>query len=213
MSRKFILMLICGCSLLGACGEEPKPRSVHEFMDHPQFLEAAVVRCSVNRAESRYDAECVNARQAVALIEAREERARRERLEAESESKRAALRRTQQAAAAARHEAAERARLREEAEYLAQFGQSLPPQTKSDAPDLEANTPGAIIPRPAQTESRSPVPVADEPTVIFEEPVRSRVEPAPAADGSNAPMMESSAQTDLNSIRDELRRRQDEAAD
>jgi hypothetical protein len=213
MSRKFILVLICGSLLLGACGKEPKPRSVHEFMDNPQFLEAAVVRCSVNRAESRYDAECVNARQAVALIEAREERARRDRLEAESESKRAALRRTQQAAAAARREAAERARRREEAEYLAQFGASLPPQTQSDVPDLEANTPGAVIPRPAQTESGSPAPSVDEPNVVFDEPVRSQEQPAPAADGGNAPVMESSAQTDLNSIRDELRRRQDEAGD
>lgn len=211
MSRKTILMLICGGSLLGACGQEPKPRSVQEFMDNPQFLEAAVVRCSVNRAESRYDTECVNARQAVALIEAREERARRDQLEAESESKRAALRRTQRAAAAARRAAAERERLRKEAEYLAQFGQTLPQQTESDQPDLEANIPGAVIPSPQQQPKRNDTaPVDDQPTVIFDEPVRTPPAQPPASAGANAPTMETASETDLNSIRDELRRRQDD---
>lgn len=213
MSRKLVLVLICGSLLLGACSEERKPRSVREFMDNPQFLEAAVVRCSVNRDESRYDAECVNARQAVALIEAREDRARRDQLEAESESKRAALRRTQRAAAAARREAAERARLREEAEYLAQFGQTLPPQTESELPDLEANTPGALIPAPAETERPESAPLADEPNVVFDEPVSRSVDTTPAVPGGNAPVADSAPETDLTSIRDELRRRQDESAD
>jgi len=171
------------------------------------------VRCSVNRTESRYDPECVNARQAVAVIEAREERDRRDRLEAESESKRAALRRTQRAAAAARREAAERARRREEAEYLAQFGQELPPETGDRTPQLEANTPGAVIPAPAETDRPSTRPVANEPIVEFDEPVSQAVEPATVSPGANAPVVEKSAETDLNSIRDELRRRQDETAD
>jgi hypothetical protein len=212
MRTKIILLLICGSSLLGACGEEPRPRSVQEFVDNPQFLEAAVVRCSVNREESRYDTECVNARQAVALIEAREERARRDRLEAESASKRAALRRTQRAAAAARREAAERARLREEAEYLAQFGETLPAQTASDAPDLEANTPGVVMPRAQETEQPRSAPLDDAPAVVFDEPVRTQVAPTPV-DGGNAPAAEPAGETDLSSIRDELRRRQGETSD
>jgi len=204
MSRKFLPVLICSISLLAACGEEPQPRSVQEFVDNPQFLEAAVVRCAVNRDETRYDTECVNARQAVALIEAREDRARRERLEAESASKRAALRRTQTAAAAARREAAERARLRKEAEYLAQFGETLPPRTESDATDLGANIPGAVIPSPPQQDQPDRLPVADE-------PVRPQPESTPAAVGGNAPLAKSEEQeADLGSIRDELRRRQDE---
>jgi len=76
------------------CSPEPPPRSVQEFVDNPILLEAAMVRCAQNRAETRYDAECVNARQAVSLVEAREERARREALEAQSARKREALRRT-----------------------------------------------------------------------------------------------------------------------
>jgi hypothetical protein len=195
MRTKIILLLICGSSLLGACGEEPRPRSVQEFVDNPQFLEAAVVRCSVNREESRYDTECVNARQAVALIEAREERARRDRLEAESASKRAALRRTQRAA-----------------EYLAQFGETLPAQTASDAPDLEANTPGVVMPRAQETEQPRSAPLDDAPAVVFDEPVRTQVAPTPV-DGGNAPAAEPAGETDLSSIRDELRRRQGETSD
>lgn len=214
MSRKTILMLICGSSLLGACSEAPPPRSVQEFMDNPQFLEAAVVRCSINREESRYDPECVNARQAVALIELREERARRDQLEAESESKRAALRRTQRAAAAARRAAAERERLRKEAEYLAQFGETLPPQTETDELDLEANVPGAVIPSPQQQPERNySAPTESESTVIFNDPVRTEPAPSSASAGANAPVAEASNETDLNSIRDELRRRQDNATE
>ena len=211
MNKKFFPMLLCGCLVVAACSDERPVRSVQEFLDNPQFLEAAVVRCSVNRAESRYDAECVNARQAVSLIEAREERARRDRLEAESEMKRNALRRTQRAAAAAREAAAERARRQEEAEYLAQFGVALPPVEDSDQPQLEANTPGAVIPAPVESNEQYVQPAPDDSNVIFEEPVRSYDDSVPASDGGNAPVMDSEPETDLNSIRDELKRRQEES--
>ncbi len=197
-----------------ACSEERPARSVREYLDNPQFLEAAVVRCSQNRSESRYDAECVNARQAVSLIEARAERARRDRLEAESKSKRDALRRTQRAAAAARTQAAERERLREEAEYLAQFGAVPPPVVESDLPQLEANTPGAVIPSPVQTEQSPAVSYSQGAAVVFDEPVRAYGESVPASDGGNAPVMTSQPEpeTDLTSVRDELRRRQEESS-
>jgi hypothetical protein len=211
MNKKLIPMLLCGCLVVAACSGERPVRSVQEFLDNPQFLEAAVVRCSVNRAESRYDAECVNARQAVSLIEAREERARRDRLEAESEMKRNSLRRTQRAAAAAREEAAERARRQEEAEYLAQFGIAPPPVEDSGPPQLEANTPGAVIPAPVESNEQYIQSTTDDSNVIFEEPVRSYDDSVPASDGGNAPVMDSEPETDLNSIRDELRRRQEES--
>ncbi len=213
MNKKFIPMLLCGCLVVAACSDERPARSVQEFLDNPQFLEAAVVRCSVNRDESRYDAECVNARQAVALIEAREERARRDRLEAESEMKRNALRRTQRAAAAARRQAAERARRQEEAEYLAQFGVVPPPVEDSGRPQLEANTPGAVIPAPVESNEQYVQPATDDSNVIFEEPVRSYDDSVPASDGGNAPVMAAEPETDLNSIRDELKRRQEEPTD
>ena len=211
--RTLLPMLICSSVLVGACSEERPPRSVQEFMDNPQFLEAAVVRCSVNRSESRYDPECLNARQAVALIEAREERARRDKLEAESQQKRDALRRTQRAAAAARREAAEREQRRKEAEYLAQFGESLPPEQEQNPLELEDNTPGAVIPSPVENEEPYVVDSYDEPEVIFEEPVRVVEDSTPASDGGNAPVASTESQTDLNSIRDELKRRQEGSSD
>jgi hypothetical protein len=119
-------LIVVGLGLLAACSEEPPVRSVSEFLDEPLMLEAAMVRCLQNRTATRYDAECVNARQAAQQIEAREDTARRAELEAQSERKRLALRRTQAAVSQARRRAKENERLRLEAEYLAQFG-VLPP--------------------------------------------------------------------------------------
>ena len=98
-----------------------------EFVENPILLEAALVRCSQDRRDSRYDQECINAREAVNRIEAKEEEIRRAELEARSDAKRRELRRTQEAQAEARRRAEEAERLREEAEYLAQFG-VLPPE-------------------------------------------------------------------------------------
>jgi hypothetical protein len=214
MNKTFILMLLCSSLFVLACSEERPARSVREFLDNPQFLEAAVVRCAQNRAESRYDAECINARQAVSVIEASEERSRRERLEAQSKSKRDALRRTQRAAASARQQAAERERLREEAEYLAQFGVVPPPAVEPELRQLEANSPGAVIPSPEQTE-QSPAPqISQDRPVVFDEPVRENSDSVPASDGGNAPVVtsEPEPETDLTSVRDELRRRQEESS-
>jgi hypothetical protein len=214
MNKTFLPILLCSSLFVLACSEERPPRSVYSFIDNPQFLEAAVIRCSQNRTESRHDAECVNARQAVSIIEAREERARRDRLEAQSKAKRDALRRTQRAAAAARQQAAERERLREEAEYLAQFGVVPPPVVESDPWQLEANTPGAVIPSPEQTEQFPALENSQGPTVIFDEPVREYSDSVPASDGGNAPVAASQPEpeTDLTAVRDELRRRQEESS-
>ena len=174
------------------------PRSVRDFLDNPIVLEAAVVRCAQNRSESRYDAECVNARQAVSIIEAKEERARRDAFEAQSSKKRDALRRTQQAAAEARRRAAEAERMRKEAEYLAQFGE-LPPAPSGEAAldEAAANAPGMIIPK-----------VSDDPDVTSV-PENS----LPASDGGNAPVADPGPTSDLDAIRDELRKRKQESGD
>ena len=176
---------------LGACSEVQPPRSVDEFIANPILLEATVVRCSHNRDETRYDPECVNAREAVSRMAARDEQAVRASLEAQSERKRQALRRTQEAAAEARRRTAEANRRREEAEYLAQFGELPPDATVDpDAFDSAANAPGAVIPEAVED------PVSDG------RPVES-----PATDGGNAPMVDHSPPSDLAEIRDELRRR------
>jgi hypothetical protein len=212
MKQIYVPMLLCSTMIVAGCSQEKPVRSVQEFLDNPQFLEAAVVRCSVNRSESRYDAECVNARQAVSLIEAREERARRDLLEAQSESKRDALRRTQRAAAEARRLAAEREQLRKEAEYLAQFGELPPAKTTSGEDELEANVPGAVLPKNEVPPAVSNRPAVDDtPPVIFDEPVRENSNPMPASDGGNAPTSSNTVGTDLDAVRDELKRRQHES--
>lgn len=200
MKRTRISLFLCAFALIAACSEEPRPRTVTEFLDNPLVLEAAVVRCSVNREESRYDAECVNARQAITILEAKEERAKRDAFEAQSERKRKALRRTQEAAAEARRRSAEQRRLRSEAEYLAQFGE-LPPSSEAEnaGEASSANAPTAVIPKSAETDQM--------------EQNFSEVADSPAAtDGGNAPVIEAEPESDLEAIREELRKRSEESA-
>jgi len=186
--------------MLAACAEEPRPRSVTEFVENPILLEAAMIRCAQDRSKTRYDSECVNARQAVARIQAKEEAARAAALEASSESKRDALRRTQAAAAEARRRAAEGKRLREEAEYQAQFGVAPPTDLESGESLPDGNVPVAVVPDAVDN-----VPASD-----------SYGDAQPAIDGGNAPVVNSepeSPESDLESIRDELRRRSEEGED
>lgn len=191
-----IIAPIAAMALLAACSEEAPPRTVSEFIEHPILLEAALVRCTQNRAESRYEAECVNAREAVMLTEAKEDSARREELEAQSKRKRDALRRTQRAAAEARRRAVEAQKRREEAAYLAQFGE-LPPPVDEEAEDASGNIPLAVVPEAADDGLTYSGGVSTLPEI-----------------GSNAPVMDTSPEdetaSDLESIRDELRRRNDD---
>jgi hypothetical protein len=182
-----------GLVLLAACAKEPPPVSVAEFMENPRLLEATMVRCGQNRSETKYEADCVNARDAINRLEAREKVAKRAELEAQSERKRQALRRTQQAAAEARRRAAEDRMLREQSEYLGVEEGEIPEGAvliETTEPPVDAgaaaggNAPGVEI-SPPEPE------VSDE--FIIEEM------PADAAQGG-----------DIDSIREELQRRQEE---
>ncbi len=225
--------------MASGCSKEPPARTVEEFMANELLLEAALVRCTQNRAEMRYEEECVNAREAANLIESREVEARRAELEAQSEQKREALRRNQEAAAEARRLAAEARQRREEAEYLAQFGE-VPPGTSTE---LTGNEPGVVIPRdPSATDGEGgyqtgdvyiqpyepmyendattlPTAGSNAPTVQIQPPpetepyaepvpeLQSEPEPEPVVE----PVVEAEeAPNDLQSIRDELRRRNDD---
>ena len=199
MTRHLTVLLIGTALAAGCAPKAPPARTTTEFVDNPILLEAAMVRCSADRAGTRYDEECINARAAVQRIQAKEEEARREELEARSERKRNALRRTQQAAAEARRRAEEAERLRSEAEYLAQFGVLPPRDEDNDADALpEGNLPLAVVPK------------AD----IEETQGTAYAEKALPEDGSNAPTAEPSpvdeVAGDLESVREELRRRNDE---
>ena len=197
MTKLHTALLLCGIAFVAACSEEPPPRTVQEYLENPIVLEAAMVRCSQNRDKTRYEPECVNARQAVSILEAKEERERAKQFEAQSERKREALRRTQAAAAEARRRAAEAERRRREAAYLAQFGE-LPPAEDGEAVDggTTANEPGMVAP--------DPEPVPAEATA----PAQSNMQPA--SDGSNAPGVDGTPPSDLNAIREELQRRSEE---
>ena len=195
-----LALIFSGFGLLAGCDDEPPPRSTTEFLENPIMLEAAMVRCSQDRKATRYDAECVNARQAVGQIEVKEEEARQADFDARSQSKRQALRRTQEAAAQARRRSAEAERLRVEAEYLAQFG--VVPPREDQTPESDANVgnlPAAVVPESVQPAELSSV----------------SGDALLATDGGNAsgvsvePEGEAPA-TDLESIRDELQRRNEE---
>jgi len=191
-------LFLAGFGLLAACSQEPPPRSVTEFIKQPIMLEAAMVRCQQNRSATRYDAECVNARQAAQQIEAKQTGARKAELEALSEGKRQALRKTMAAVTIARKRAAENERLREEEEYLARFG---------FAPPMDGVTPDDGQGAENPTLTGNPDGSERQPGLVSEV--------MPASDGGNAPMSATApdveeSQTGLESVREELQRRNDD---
>lgn len=179
MTMRLTVLLIGFGMLAGCAKQEPPPRTVTEFLDNPILLEAAMVRCARDRQESRYDPECVNAREAVNRVQAREEEAQRLELEARSENKRKALRRMQQAQEEARRRAEEAERLRREEEYLGQFGVLPPSGDESTEESIPAgNVPVAVVPKaesegvtaPPQGEVEASVVGSNAPTVEIAPP-------------------------------------------
>ena len=183
--------LIC---LLGACAKEPPPPiSVSDFVNDPNLLEATMVLCAQDRSKTKYDAECVNARDAANRLASSDREDRRKELEAQSERKRKALRRTQQAATEARRRADAARRQREQDEYLGLY-EAVPAEGGSA---LQGTT-GYVESQPAQ---RADVLQGNEPGASISQPE----DEAPIEDRPPAPP------TDINSIREELKRRQDSA--
>jgi hypothetical protein len=174
-------------SLISACGKEPLPPvSVAEFKADPILLEATMVRCAQRRSETKYDAECVNAREAGNLLAANDREARRKELEAQSARKRSALRRTQEAAAQARRRSAEARRQREADEYLGIF--EPVPGDGSGTTDLGS---GVVNTQPTQNADVLP---GNQPGAVVVPQVNSVPAESP---------------TDIDSVREELKRRQE----
>ena len=181
------LIIVCGLiGLLAGCAEEPVPRTVDDFLANRILLEATMVRCGENRNESKYNVECVNAREAINRMAVEDEESRRANREAQFERKRRSLRRTQDAAAEARRRAVEQRRRREEAEYLGIYDENMP---------LVTNIEGAA---PAGSESGS-----NNPQATIEPP-----DIAPQSAGEAAQAEE--VGQDLEAIREELKRRQED---
>ena len=181
--------------LLFGCAEEVPPPTVDEFMSNSVLLDATMVRCSANRSSTKYEAECVNARDAINRIARVEEEERRAELEKQSERKRRALRRTQEAATLARRRAAEAARIREEQAYLAQFEGGV------ENGGAAANP--AAVPAPVTTVPQS-VPESTQPRQQPATESAQPVQPEPVE-------QEPAGASDLQSIRDELKRRQEDS--
>ena len=197
--HKTALIIGIGIGLLAGCEPgTPPARTVTEFLDNPLLLEAAMVRCAKDRSASKYEQDCINAREAVNRIQVKEEDKQRAELETRSARKRQALRRTQQASAEARRRSQESERLRKEAEYLAQFGVLPPADDESENALPEGNLPIAVVPEFQNTN----------------EPTGSSGDTTPAVDGGNAPVAEPSPEEepagDLDAVREELRRRSEE---
>jgi hypothetical protein len=196
-------------SLVGACGEEPPPPTVTEFMEDPILLEATIVRCGQDRSATRYDEECVNARDAVDRIAAAREQERRKELEAESERKRQALRRAQEAAADARRRVHEAQKRREEAAYYGEF-EPLPPDDETSGDAEPAAGEGESVEPPGLENPHNPLPEDSQPVPPAgggeRTPLVTESEPAVGA-GTGT---EGSAATELDAVREELKRRQDE---
>ena len=191
MTKFHHIASLFGLMLLAACGEEPPPISVGEFMENPRLLEATMVRCAQNRSESRYLVECINARDAVNRIEAAQEKLRREEFEKQSERKRQALRRTQEAAAEARRRALDAQRRRETEDYLGIY-------------DHTSGTPADSPTNAGETEAVLADPASNAPMVEVEP------QPSPDANETVPEVRPQEAGTDLGAIREELKRRQDE---
>ncbi|MEX2496921.1 MAG: EexN family lipoprotein [Woeseia sp.] len=139
---KYITIAICAVGALAACDKEVPPHTVAEFLEDPILLEATMVRCGQNRAASRHEVVCVNAREAVDRLAVAEEQAKREELEAQSEKKRQALRRAREAAAEARRRAQEEEQKAQDAIYFGEFEPASPDAGDSGvSPDAESSPP------------------------------------------------------------------------
>ena len=194
MKTTIITISVCSVLFLVACADEVPPVSVTEFMERPRLLEATMVRCGQNRSAMKYEVECVNARDAVNRLASAEKQEKRHSMEAQSERKRQALRRTQQAAADARRRVLEAQRAREEAEYLGLFEQ-LP-----DAGGTAGQPQPQAVEQPSpQDGSMAEAPAPDAATAGNGNTVNTDSVVAEAE--TNMP-----AESDLNSIREELRR-------
>lgn len=182
-------------ALLAACSEEPRPPTAMEFVENPVLLDATIVRCVENRDELRYEAECINARDAVDLIAVKAEKARRAELEAESERKREALRASQEVADEAKRRALEEERRLQEAEFLG-LVVTVPAGT---ADPSQSMTPEGTIQEGAMPDAATAVTPGEADAAVSSS---ERIIAAPTDEAQPA-------KTDLEEVREKLEQRQE----
>ncbi len=205
---RLVALIASGLPLAVACSPEPPPRTVIDFVENPRLLEATMVRCAENRAELKYTPECLNAREAVDRLAARDEVERRKELEAQSARKREALRRAQQAAAQARARAEEAERQRREAEYLAQFGEPESPYAEPQPAQAGSGQAPAATGQPGDAASGAAAAGDGAPTTVPAPSVTTTPYPAGNPPPSQSPAT-GTEPTGLDAVREELRRRQE----
>jgi hypothetical protein len=113
------LLVLAWQALATGCGRSA-PLTFSDFVDDPIAREGTLARCNNDRAATRGDRECTEARRAAAAVAAQRQTARSEELARESERKRAAVR----ARAAAEERAHREARAEAEAAAAAAYDAS-----------------------------------------------------------------------------------------
>lgn len=214
------LVLLPALLFLG-CAEPEKPAvSIATLIEDPTLLDAVLARCTAGDEELRASQDCKNARRAVdvvAVAEAAEEE--KVDLEAQSERKRAALRRQRERLDQQREISEERAETEaaaKEAEELTGSAEYADELVAEEAVALPPTTPMGAVIEPKTTED-SPLPGLDESQICTIDPValsaadlemllialqdewqfrQSRVQPAGAADGEQLPMQETGSGAD-----------------
>lgn len=148
LSTALAVLVLSGCA-------KPEPLYFTDFMEDRFAREGTLARCNRDRDASLSDIECANARRAAAAIALREERARRQELEQESERKLAELRaeveHQRQAALEARAAAEAAAR----AAYEAQWREGRPNQPPLGIDGQPLVTPADTSAAPIATEAEN----------------------------------------------------------
>lgn len=178
---------LAALGLLAGC-EEPQPISFAEFMDDDIAREGTLARCNEYRDETAADIECANARRAAAAIALRDERARREALEQESERKLAQLREQVERERAAAREAQLLAEEARRAAYDAQWESTDAPPVGIDGEPLQPVSPQP----PSQAIGIDGLPISDAPAAdapsagatALQEPAAGEPPPAPQPERS-----------------------------
>lgn len=183
-----------------ACGKEPEPRSVLDFLDDPIGLEGTLSRCNANRSLTRLEPECINAREAAKRIASVEEQERQRRLESQSNRKLEAARRRNEARDARLRRAEEEAERVEALRYEQQFEDARNEASGvTDAPlATDAGDPGqarAVEPAPAPEEIDNLPESGDQvPATVVTDPPETTMPQEPEV-------------KDLSDLREELQRR------
>ncbi|MCZ6761630.1 MAG: EexN family lipoprotein [Gammaproteobacteria bacterium] len=214
------LVLLPALVFMGCAEPEKPPASIATMIEDPALLDAVLARCTAGDEEFRARRECKNARRAVdAVATAETEDKEKADLEAQSERKRAALRRQRDRVDQQREVTEERAETKaaaKEAEELTGSADYADHLIAEEAVVLPPTTPiGAVI-EPEITED-APLPGLDESAICTIDPValsaadlemllialqeewqfrQARDEPAGANDGEQLPGQETGSATE-----------------